>query len=332
MKRGLPHSLERRPAGAPDARREAALRRAAAGAAQRYRRLPHVLAVAAGQKYRGGEPTGELAVQFFVDRKLARPRVRIPRWVFARRRDGRVDRSRCFVTDVVEVGRLEFACGGGSQVAALGERGTITLIFRNRAAGAPEWCLLTCSHVAGDLRESPPVDDELASDDCTSADPFARVVKNEVGARGAIAYDVALARLTDAAVGQLGGPGLRRIDGRVEGSGQRLRGFLPRAEIGPSLEVAWVGAGSGLVRSRVTTFELSADVVLDGRLLRVPHLFTLASPARAGDSGGIVHRGEQAVGIVVARSPSGFCWFQPLEGALRHLASLEPAAPLDCFS
>jgi hypothetical protein len=64
----------------------------------------------------------------------------------------------------------------------------------------------------------------------------------------------------------------------------------------------------------------------------VPHLFTLASPAQPGDSGGIVHRGEQAVGIVVARSPSGFCWFQPLEAAVRHLASLEPAGPLRCFS
>jgi hypothetical protein len=85
-------------------------------------------------------------------------------------RDGSVDRSRCFVTDVVEVGHFEFACGGGSRLDALGEKGTITLIFRNRAAASPTWYLLTCSHVASDLLESPPVDDELDSGDCASVE------------------------------------------------------------------------------------------------------------------------------------------------------------------
>lgn len=336
MTRSLPSSLERRPLRAATGRRpraaprERALRRAAAAAARRYRRMPHVLAVAAGRKSRGGRPTDELAVQFLVDRKLRRPRRRIPRYVFARRADGSVDRSRCFVTDVLEVGRIELACGGGSGLDALGETGSITLVFRDRAASAPRWCLLTCSHVAGDLRESPPVDDALASRDCASAWPFARVVKNEVAAGGAIEYDIALAELGPVAVAELGSGKLARIDGRVEG-GRRLVGFVAREEIGPPLEIEWRGAASGRTSASVTTFELSADVVLDQRTLAVPHLYTLDCPARPGDSGAVVYTGERAVGLVVARSPLGFCWFQPLGPALDHLSSLAPAGRIACF-
>lgn len=332
MKRRLPRTLQKRPVRAPQAWREAALRRTAAAAARRYGHVRHVLAVAAGWKYRDGRRSDELAVQFFVDSKRKRPRDRLPRYVYARRRDDSIDRSRCFVTDVLEVGRFEFACGGGSRVDALGETGTLTLLFRNRAARSPAWYLLTSAHVAGDLRESPPVDDELDSGDCAASEPFARVVKNEVTRGRAIRYDVALARLTKAAVGELGPRRLGRIDGRVDAGGPRLTGFVSGGEIGPSLEVVWVGARSGETRATVTTFELSADVVMDGREIRVPHLYTLDSAARPGDSGGLVYAGDRAVGIVVARSPSGFCWFQPLEAAVRHVASLDPAANLRCFS
>ena len=331
MKRDVPQSLERRPVRLPRARREVALRRAAASAARRYRRMPHVLAVAAGWKYRSGHPSDELAVQFFVDRKLKRPREPVPSYVYARRSDGRLDRSRCFITDVVEVGRFEFACGAGSRVEATGQSGTITLIFRNRAEPFAAWFLLTCSHVAGDLLQSPPVDDELDSPACAAADPFARVVKNAVAREGVVQYDIALARLGAEAIAKIGARALERIDGRVDGDDRRLRSFVPSSEIGPSMEVEWMGAESGPTSARVTTFAFSAEVVLNGRALTVPHLYTLDSPAQVGDSGGLVYTDDRAIGIVVARSPGGFCWFQPLEAAIRYLERRAPAAPLRCF-
>ena len=82
----------------------------------------------------------------------------------------------------------------------------------------------------------------------------------------------------------------------------------------------------------VGTFEVTADVVLDNQLLTVPALYTVETPVQNGDSGGIVYSGSRAVGIVVARSCSGLCWFQPLETAVQYLESLSPSSTLQCFT
>src|SRR5258706_5817824 len=72
-----------------------ALLAALAAARLRYRSYPHVVGLAAGFKFREGKRLSSLAVQFFVDRKVARPTRRLPRFLLGRdRRGGIVPRRR----------------------------------------------------------------------------------------------------------------------------------------------------------------------------------------------------------------------------------------------
>jgi hypothetical protein len=309
------------------------LTRAADAAAHRYHRYPHVVGVAAGTKYVNGAPLDRLCVQFFVTRKMSGVSPHLPGFVFARRRDGRLDRTRRLPTDVIEVGHPELACSAGSAIEGVGSRGTLTLLFRNRRRNEPgSYYLLTCAHVAGDLANSPPTQRDLTSPTHAEVGCFAEVVRSGTRCGNTIEYDVALAKLTTDAVAAIGTPALERREGRVADSDTRLRRFLPAGEIRPPLGVDCRCAESGARSGRVRSFPGSVLVCIGGRDLWVRNACLIDVPVQAGDSGGLVYSGDSAVGIVFARSPQGLGWFHPLESAVAFLESIEPRFALRCFS
>jgi hypothetical protein len=309
------------------------LQRAAEHAARRYRRYPNVVGVAAGTKYVSGVALDRLCVQFFVTRKLSDISTPLPAYVFARGPRGRVDRTRRLPTDVIEVGRPRLACTAGSTIEGIGNRGTITLLFRNRDRDkAGSFYLLTCAHLAGDLTESPPVQRELTSPTHARIGSFAEFVKSSTRSGKTIEYDVALAELTRCAVATLGAAAIERLEGRVADSDTRLTGFLPAQEIRPSLAVDCRCAESGGRSGRVCSLPGSVLVRINSRDVWARNACLIDVPVQAGDSGGIVYKDDSAAGIIFARSPHGWGWFHPLESAVAFLELIEPRFALSCFS
>ena len=292
------------------------LRRTALACRRRYGRRRGVLDVGVGVRYRGGRRRdGELCVQLCVRRKLRRPGAgRLPRFVYARRRDGTPDRRRRVPTDVVVVRDARFACAAGARLDAAGETGTLTLLFRSRPDGAT--CLLTCAHVAGSLAHSPPTDPRLGSR-CCPGGRFARTVAQSVASRGTVDWDVALARLEARCTPQ------REL--RVEGSPRPLRRLRATDAIHPGDRVACATARSGRLAGAVASDARSLRVRLGRVVYRVRNLFLLDARPRPGDSGGLVLDADEAVGILVAvaggDAPGRVGWglFQPLAGAIAHL-------------
>lgn len=306
--------------------------RAAAEGARRYLALSGVVGVGPGLRARGGVETGELCVQFLVRKKHRRPGHPLPHFVYARDRSGRLDYRTKFATDVVEVGRPEFACGGGAPIEADSEEGTITLIFRNRAPrGNRAWYLLTCSHVASDLNASPPDDPAIEAAACVRAPTFANTIKNTLPKRQHLGYDIALAELTSEARNELGSAGLTALDGRVSEDGTRLTAFIDRADLRPSLAVQCQLGVSGARNGRVTWGPGPVRARLGGDWLELNDVYMTNIRAVPGDSGGIVFSDDLAVGLIFARSEAHMAWLQPLEPAVQHLAVLEPEFSLQVF-
>ena len=292
------------------------LRRTASACRLLYGRRRGVLDVGVGVRFRAGRRCdGDLCVQFCVSRKLRRPGAgRLPRFVYARRRDGAPDRRRRISTDVVVVRDARFACAAGTRLDAPGETGTLTLLFRNRPDRASY--LLTCAHVAGSLAHSPPADPRLESG-CCPGGRFATTLAHSVAARGAVDWDVALARLEARCTPQ---PALR-----VDGSPVPLRRLRAQRAILPGDRVECASARSGRFGAVVASDARSLRVRLDRTVYRVRNLFLLDARPQAGDSGGLVFDADEAVGILVAVAGSdapgrvGWGLFQPLEGAIAHL-------------
>src|SRR5262245_58716642 len=254
----MSRGARRRRRGTDGARRaHPALTRAAERARRRYGRGRGVLGVGTGLKYVGGRPRDLLCVQFYVRRKLRRPgRRRLPRFVYARRRDGSIDRSRPVPTDVIELRRLGFACRAGEPIEALGELGTLTLLFRNKAARDGGHYVLTCAHVAGDVGQSPPADPALRAA-CCGAGLLAETLVNATHARGVLAYDIA--------VGEVAAACLPRAELRVVGSPRVLRRFRPGREVAAGMSVSCAFPVSNAVAGTVASHRIALPLVLDNR-------------------------------------------------------------------
>jgi hypothetical protein len=380
-------ALRRGPADAGDPSEYRLVRRTADACRRNYLGRRDVLDVGVGLKYRAGRRSGEgLCVQFCVRRKLRRPGARrLPRFVFARRRNGALDRGRRVATDVIALGRPRFlagarlrsasprcaaasrqalvgarlrsasprcaaasrqalvgarlrsasprcaaasrpcACAAGTPLEAPGELGTLTLLFRNRPDG--RFYGLTCAHVAGSLESSPPADPRLASA-CCRARVFATTVANSVAERGVVDWDIAIARLEPGCTPQ--------PERRVEGSRCRLRRLRAASAILPGSFVECAAARSGRFPAVVSSDARSLRLRLDRTPYRVRNLFLIEARLLPGDSGGLVFDADEAIGTLVAVAGgdapgrTGFGLFQPLEGALGHLAE-RCGFPLRCF-
>jgi hypothetical protein len=238
----------------------------------------------------------------------------LPGFVYHRFPDGRIDRRRKIPTDVIPVGRMRAACGAGSPLSSNGDRGLITLIFRNKVEAGKPFYLISCAHVVGDLDRSPPAYDALATEDSTAA-PFARTVVNSTADAGVVDYDIGLARIQD-------GP-LPLQELRIRDEAAPLDSFLPLRSIQQGLGVTAV-LRNGSRHGTVDSLHAAAEVRYGGETFLVENLFGINVAASPGDSGGLIHTDTRAVGILVATSPEGWLWFQPLESALSFLNGISP--------
>jgi hypothetical protein len=290
-----------------------------------YLNRPGVVGVSAGTKFRAGQPTDEVCIQFFVVQKLRGlpSNKSLPVFLCGRKKGGVIDRSVRIKTDVIEVGVVEFSCGGGSLTRAQNEQGTITLIFRNKVAGDNRFLLLTCAHVAGDVAYSPPLNQELQIHRQTGGLLSATTLKNSTHNNGTMEYDIAIARIDDVFPDD--------HDRFVIQDNIQLDDFLPQDQLNPFLSVKCMLGVSGLLQGQIHSYAGAVKVSLHNRWYTLRNVFVIDRSVQHGDSGGIVYADTKAIGLIVARSPEGWAWFQPLEPAIKHLSETEPKFPLRVF-
>lgn len=181
--------------------------------------------------------------------------------------------------------------------------------------------LVSCAHVAGDVQRSPPAYPELTCDD-SSAGPFARTLVNSTVVGDSLNYDIALAKLEEGA--------LPVAELRVRGERAALASFLPQRRLQPGVGVR-ATLSNRTARGTVETVHASASIAYGNRTYDVHNLCGANIDASPGDSGGLVYRNSEAVGIVVAASPEGWLWFQPLESAIEFLNTISPV-PVNVFN
>lgn len=290
-------------------------------ALRRYGNYPNVAGVLIGPAVRDGEP-GPLSIQFLVTRKgrrWFRPPGRLPSFVHGRNRDGSVRLSSRYPTDVLETGAVEAVCGSGSPIEGPGTRGSITLLFGNKAPGDAGNYLITCAHATGDIFTSPPAATELESE-CSPAAVLARTVFSaSVLPDRTLEFDVALARIDPAALPL---PDLTLVEGeRIETLEEVTYGFA-----------SVLAATSGDQMGDVLSMGGACDVDYSGGTLRLGNLCMLRGIQIApGDSGGLVYRERAALGMLVARSSRGFAFFHPLTATLEWLREQNPSLDIRPF-
>ena len=302
------------------------LERAIKAAERNYLGFPNVVGIAAGTKFVKRRATANhRCIHFYVTRKLVRREVdgMLPSFVYARFRNGKVNRKIRYGTDVIKVGRIRMACACGSALEALGTRGAITLLFRNKSRSDRRFYLVTCAHVTGDLAASPPLNAELESECCPKARPFASVVKNATIQSDRLPYDIALARL--------GSRSLPQPDLAIDGD-DNLVGFLPRQQIKPPLPVRCKLPASLWESGVVRSFAGTVTVEWRGKRFFVGNAFLLDIKVQPGDSGGLIYKDRRAIGIVFAQSEEGWAWFHCLEEASAYLAELPPRLEIQIFN
>ena len=288
-----------------------------------YRRYPNVIGIGIGQKFTNGTPlASSLCIHFYVrQKKEINSKKRLPRFVYARTSDGKVDRSMKISTDVIELKNLSFACKSGTEIDVIGESGTITMVFKNKTQENSDYYLVTCAHVAGDVQRSEPVDPRISSSCCNRNTILASTIVNSTQSGGIVNYDIALARISPECTPQ---PELQII-----GSSVILHNFLSSDEIRVGAQLSCAFPRSNVLSANVSSGRTSLPIMVDGRECQVNNLFKIDRAPREGDSGGLLYDGANAVGILVAKS-DGFGFFQPLGEAFEFLQQISPIS-ICCF-
>jgi hypothetical protein len=301
-----------------------------------YKNYPNVVGISTGTKYVKNTSTeNHASIQFYV-RKKGVPKNRkgnaLPRFVYGRFKNGKVDRKLKFTTDVIEVGRVRMVCGAGSPISSsigLTRRdGTMTFVFKNKAKSESNYYVVSCAHVIGNTEGQTELPVIIESESFPGITPFAAILFSPVQTHRRIEYDIAIAQVNSAC--------LPLPDLKIAGTKGSIRSFMPKDQIIPSLPVSCVlpvsNAESGVVGSHggwvrieygkkiYYEVENAWMVKIDGRV-------------REGDSGGLIHEGKAAVGILFAASKSGegWAWFHPLVDAFEYVRE-NVSMELKCFS
>lgn len=282
-------------------------------AAKNYRNYPSVCGVSYGAKYSGGELLeGVEAVQFFVTEKTDPkdlPRT-LPKYVFQRSGDGRLDRGTQIPTDVIELRNLQLCCQAGDGVGnEFGAEGSVALFFENQADGGRAM-LATCSHVASDLMSDGQTFE--VSGGVNGCFFLASTAAFTVVEGDFLEFDIAVAEVTQ--IDELAPNEVRGDDGPLVGfadPGSFAQGDVFACRSGRQ------GAHEIILQSAATTFR---DVEADGLgFITVANLYACQGVVERGDSGGIVYAGDLAVGIIVAKADDGWVFIHALVDAFAFL-------------
>lgn len=302
---------------------EAELIRAKRAARRLYRNYPNVVGISTGTKYVDSVATDNHAsIQFYVHKKgllQTRGGKTLPRFIYGRFKNGRVNRKLKFTTDVIEVGRVRMVCGAGSVISSsIGltrQDGTMTFLFKNKAKDDHHYYVVSCAHVIGDIDAQRGLPVELGSECRPGITPFATTVFSSVENHHLVEYDIAIARVNSAC--------LPLPDLKIMGTDVRIRSFMRRDQIIPSLPLSCMmpvsNAESGVVGSRGGWVRIAYKK----RIYEVENAWMVKVDRRVreGDSGGLIYRGSTAIGVVFAASKSGggWAWFHPLIDAFEYV-------------
>jgi hypothetical protein len=308
--------------------------RAKQAAIRLYTSYPNVVGISAGTKYVKFKATDNHAsIHFYVLQKLSPKTFKgkiLPRFVYGRYKNGKINRSLKFATDVIEVGRIRMACGGGSRISGsfglTRHNGTITFIFKNKAiCDNYNYYVVSCAHVIGNIdgQQDMPV---IVNSECSpGTKPFATTIFSSTQHNWLVEYDIALAQINPEC--------LPLPDLKIVGTNISIRSFMKKDQILPPLPVNCMLPVSNARSGTVHSYGGSICVDYERGTYKVHNawMVELDRSVQEGDSGGLLYSADTAVGIIFASSSKGLAWFHPLIDAFDYI-SQKTKKELICLS
>jgi hypothetical protein len=304
--------------------------RAGRAARRLYWDYPNVVGISTGTKYVKSTATDDHAsVQFYVREKgfsKKRKKKALPRFVYGRFKNGKVNRKLRLTTDVIDVGRVRIVCGAGSPISSSSgltrQDGTITFVFKNKTKTNNSYYVVSCAHVIGDIDGHSDIPLVLESECRPGITPFATTIFSSMENHNLVEYDIAIARINS--------PCLPLPDLKIVGTDASIRSFMPKDQIIPSLHVSCRLPMSNAESGVVGSYGGWVKIEYGEGIYEVENAWMVKvdSRVREGDSGGLIYDGNTAIGIVFASSKLGvgWAWFHPLIDAFEYVrknASME---------
>jgi hypothetical protein len=299
-----------------------------------YKKYPNVVGISTGTKYVKRTATDNHAsIQFYVRKKgfpKSRKRKALPRFMYGRFKDGKVNRKLRFTTDVIEVGRVRIVCGAGSPISSsIGltrQIGTMSFVFRNKAESDNNYYVVSCAHVIGNIDEQGDLSVVVESETRPGTVPFAKTLFSSVQEIQVVEYDVAIAQINSAC--------LPMRDLEIIGTNVGIRSFMPKNQIIPPLPVRCMLPVSNAEKGTVESYAGSVSIEYRKGTYEVENAWMVKVDrrVRVGDSGGIIYVGGAAIGVVFAASDmdDGWAWFHPLIDAFEYIRK-NVSVKLKCF-
>ena len=295
---------------------------ALAAALRVHKRYPNVVGISSGTKFVKGVATEDhAAIHFYVRRKVSKKTSKgrmLPSFIYGRFKNGKINRKVKFKTDVIEVGRVKKTCGSGMAITGnLGltrQKGRITLLFKNKAAGDNDFYVVSCAHVLGDIDgRSKSIVPFLQSGGCCQIETsFGETLFTATQVDSEVEFDIAIGRVDSQC--------LPLPDSQISEDGSVLGSFMPTDQIIPDLPVECTLPVSKAKTGIVASGRGSIMVEYRRGFYEVQNAWLIKAERRVkeGDSGGLIYKGDVAIGILFASSDSndGWAWFHPLGDAL----------------
>jgi hypothetical protein len=299
-----------------------------------YKRYPNVVGISTGTKYVKRTATDNHAsIQFYVRKKgfpRSRKRKALPRFMYGRFKDGKVNRKLRFTTDVIEVGRVRMVCGAGSPISSsIGltrQNGTMSFVFRNKAESDNYYYVVSCAHVIGNIDKQGDLSMIVESETRPETVPFATTLFSAAQEGQVVKYDIAIAQVNSAC--------LPMRDLEIVGTNVGIRLFMPKNQIIPSLPVRCMLPVSNAEKGTVESYAGSVSIEYRKGTYEVENAWMVKvnKRVRVGDSGGIIYVDGAAIGIVFAASnlSDGWAWFHPFIEAFEYIRK-NVDVELKCF-
>jgi len=290
-------------------------------ARQNYRTSDNLLGISYGVKYSDGKRLDIQGVQFFVSKKVDDDALRnpAPKFVYARSAEGDLDFQSKLPTDVIELEDLRFCCHSGDEVTSLvnGDRGTVTLFFKNKQAGSNDHLFITCSHVVGTFDPLAPNQVHRVRGGCNDGPFEGHYTAKTVHVANKVVFDVA------AGIATSGSP---VVDLSVAGASLPLTGFGLEQDFSVGSTLSFrvpLGDSTLTVASAAPANFKGVKLLIDGAkvLFHVDNLIPARGTVTHGNSGALIYKDNRAVGILVAMANDDWAFFHPLKPALAHLST-----------
>ena len=297
---------------------------------KKYGKKSNVLGIALGTKYQDGGPTDQHGITFFVSKKIPAEQSSgrtLPKFIYGRFPDGRINFQRKIITDVFEIGEIRLACCAGSAIeveTADLSHGTITLLFKNKDTNDNNnYYIITCSHVIGKFHENiiNTTTESIQYPDTNIQ--IAEVIARTGYKKGTIniEYDIALARVNKLNYESIGYK-LADMDCKLDGEDVFFADYYSRSEIKPG-QCFNCRMGKSEPKNDRPIIHYEGTITLNkwGESYNFSNLFSIQMKSQDGDSGGIIYHEDSVAGILVANSESRISFFQPFEDAVNFIGS-----------